>query len=278
MLAAPDHEAFGMGMFHQLPQTMDALDRLPESFRTRPRASTTTPTGRRRRSGSSAASSRGTGPTSCPTCCRRSTAWSSSSGRRAGRRRRVRRGRGGAADGRGLPASRVHRLRHLPPRPGTGRDRAGRGRRCATPSSTTRATTRCRPITRVDLVTTFDCIHDMTHPQAMMAAIRGAVADDGTWLLVDIKALDTFDQNAAQEPDGVADVRHQRAVVHVVGAVGAGRRRPRHARPAAVAGRGDGQRRPASPGSAACPSTTPSTRSTKSDHDRVGGSAQSCRQ
>ena len=38
-----------------------------------------------------------------------------------------------------------------------------------------------------------------------------AVADDGTWLLVDIKALDTFEQNVAQEPDGVADVRHQRA-------------------------------------------------------------------
>ena len=51
-----------------------------------------------------------------------------------------------------------------------------------------------------DLVTTFDCIHDMTDPQSMMAAIRGAVADDGTWLLVDIKALDTFTENAAKNP------------------------------------------------------------------------------
>jgi SAM-dependent methyltransferase len=52
----------------------------------------------------------------------------------------------------------------------------------------------------VDLVTTFDCIHDMTHPQEVMDAIRGALADDGTWLLVDIKARDTFAENVAKNP------------------------------------------------------------------------------
>ena len=52
----------------------------------------------------------------------------------------------------------------------------------------------------VDLVTTFDCIHDMTHPQEMMESIRTAVANDGTWLLVDIKALDTFEQNVRKNP------------------------------------------------------------------------------
>jgi 2-polyprenyl-3-methyl-5-hydroxy-6-metoxy-1,4-benzoquinol methylase len=52
----------------------------------------------------------------------------------------------------------------------------------------------------VDLVTTFDCIHDMTHPQEMMESIRTALADNGTWLLVDIKALDTFEQNARKNP------------------------------------------------------------------------------
>ena len=36
----------------------------------------------------------------------------------------------------------------------------------------------------------------------MRADPRGAGADDGTWLLVDIKALDTFAENVAQEPDG----------------------------------------------------------------------------
>jgi SAM-dependent methyltransferase len=52
----------------------------------------------------------------------------------------------------------------------------------------------------LDLVTTFDCIHDMTHPQEMMAAIRSAIAPDGSWLLVDIKARETFTENAAKNP------------------------------------------------------------------------------
>jgi 2-polyprenyl-3-methyl-5-hydroxy-6-metoxy-1,4-benzoquinol methylase len=52
----------------------------------------------------------------------------------------------------------------------------------------------------IDVVTTFDCLHDMTHPQQMMESIRSAISDDGTWLLVDIKALDTFEQNARKNP------------------------------------------------------------------------------
>ena len=53
---------------------------------------------------------------------------------------------------------------------------------------------------QLGLVTTFDCIHDMTDPQGMMHVIRDAVADDGTWLLVDIKARDTFEENVAKNP------------------------------------------------------------------------------
>ena len=52
----------------------------------------------------------------------------------------------------------------------------------------------------IDFVTTFDCIHDMTHPQQMMESIRAAIAEGGTWLLVDIKALDTFEQNVRKNP------------------------------------------------------------------------------
>ena len=52
----------------------------------------------------------------------------------------------------------------------------------------------------VELVTTFDCMHDMTHPQQMMESIRSALAADGSWLLVDIKALDTFEQNVRKNP------------------------------------------------------------------------------
>jgi SAM-dependent methyltransferase len=53
---------------------------------------------------------------------------------------------------------------------------------------------------RVDLVTTFDCVHDMTDPQGVIGAIRRSLADDGTWLLVDIKAHDTYAQNAERNP------------------------------------------------------------------------------
>jgi len=49
-------------------------------------------------------------------------------------------------------------------------------------------------------VTTFDCIHDMTHPQEMMHAIRAALSDEGTWLLVDIKGRETFAENLAKNP------------------------------------------------------------------------------
>ena len=52
----------------------------------------------------------------------------------------------------------------------------------------------------VDFVSTFDCIHDMTHPAEMMHAIRTALKDDGVWLLVDIKAHDTFALNAKKNP------------------------------------------------------------------------------
>jgi 2-polyprenyl-3-methyl-5-hydroxy-6-metoxy-1,4-benzoquinol methylase len=51
-----------------------------------------------------------------------------------------------------------------------------------------------------DLVTTFDCLHDMTDPAGMAHTIRAALPDDGTWLLADIKAHDTYAENAAQNP------------------------------------------------------------------------------
>ena len=49
-------------------------------------------------------------------------------------------------------------------------------------------------------MTTFDCVHDMTHPQQVMEAIRAALRDDGVWLLVDMKARDSFAENAAKNP------------------------------------------------------------------------------
>ena len=52
----------------------------------------------------------------------------------------------------------------------------------------------------LDLVTTFDCIHDMTHPQDTIDAIGRAIAPDGTWLLVDIKARESFAENVRKNP------------------------------------------------------------------------------
>jgi SAM-dependent methyltransferase len=52
----------------------------------------------------------------------------------------------------------------------------------------------------IDLVVTFDCLHDMTDPVGVTKAIAAALTDHGTWLLVDIKAYDTFAENARRNP------------------------------------------------------------------------------
>jgi ubiquinone/menaquinone biosynthesis C-methylase UbiE len=49
--------------------------------------------------------------------------------------------------------------------------------------------------TGYDLVTTFDCLHDMGDPVAAARHIRQALAADGTWLIVEPLAGDTLDGN-----------------------------------------------------------------------------------
>ena len=49
-------------------------------------------------------------------------------------------------------------------------------------------------------VTTFDGLHDMPDPDGAARAIRAALADDGTWLVADIKAYDTFAENVERNP------------------------------------------------------------------------------
>jgi SAM-dependent methyltransferase len=46
-----------------------------------------------------------------------------------------------------------------------------------------------------DLVLTFDCLHDMTRPADAVRAIRDAIADDGTWLIKDIRCADDWSAN-----------------------------------------------------------------------------------
>lgn len=47
-----------------------------------------------------------------------------------------------------------------------------------------------------DLVITFDCMHDMAFPDRTAAAIRAAIADDGTWLLKDIRSSGDFSRDS----------------------------------------------------------------------------------
>lgn len=46
-----------------------------------------------------------------------------------------------------------------------------------------------------DFITTFDCLHDMTHPEEAAAAIRAALKPDGLWFIADINCAPTFEEN-----------------------------------------------------------------------------------
>ena len=49
-------------------------------------------------------------------------------------------------------------------------------------------------------IVTFDCLHDMARPAEVMAQIRRSIAPDGTWLIADIKAHETYDENVERNP------------------------------------------------------------------------------
>jgi len=53
---------------------------------------------------------------------------------------------------------------------------------------------------RFGFVTTFDCLHDMTRPDRVMAQIRKAIARDGIWLIADIKAKASYEENVEKNP------------------------------------------------------------------------------
>jgi len=53
---------------------------------------------------------------------------------------------------------------------------------------------------QLDLITAFDCLHDMTHPAEVARAVRRALKADGTWLIADINARPTFEDNLADNP------------------------------------------------------------------------------
>jgi len=51
-----------------------------------------------------------------------------------------------------------------------------------------------------DFITTFDCLHDMTDPEAAMRQIRAAISDDGCWLIADIKSKEGYEANVEKNP------------------------------------------------------------------------------
>ena len=199
VLASPDHPAFGMGSFHHLPQTMATLERLPEAFRSGLGLAYD-------EHGSECAEgiARGFEPWMRANLVEvvlpalEGVTDKLAAGARAAD---VGCGAGGVAllVASTFPASEIwgydisqHALEQARARQA---DAAITNAHFLDP--------RASPLpadASLDLVTTFDCMHDMTHPASVMAAIRAALADDGTWLLVDIKAHDTFADNAQRNP------------------------------------------------------------------------------
>jgi 2-polyprenyl-3-methyl-5-hydroxy-6-metoxy-1,4-benzoquinol methylase len=53
---------------------------------------------------------------------------------------------------------------------------------------------------RFGLVTTFDCLHDMTDPAGVIRQIRRAIRDDGVWFVADIKAQPSYEANVEKNP------------------------------------------------------------------------------
>lgn len=199
VLATPDHPAFGMGMFHRLPQTMQSLERAPESFRT------------------------GLGHDYDSHGCegavgieRSFEPWNNANllpvvlPALDGVVDRLTSGATLIDIGCGAGGAVLKMAEAFPASTFRGYDIShyalGRAAQRLEDSGLGNASfhdPRNSPMPTdgsVDVVTTFDCIHDMTHPQRMMESIRQAIADDGVWLLVDIKARDTFAENVAKNP------------------------------------------------------------------------------
>jgi 2-polyprenyl-3-methyl-5-hydroxy-6-metoxy-1,4-benzoquinol methylase len=51
-----------------------------------------------------------------------------------------------------------------------------------------------------DFISTFDCIHDMAHPDRVIRAIHDALKPDGTWLIADVHGEPTFEKNLTDNP------------------------------------------------------------------------------
>jgi len=196
VLSSPDHPAFAMGLFQRLPQTMGALDAMPEAFRTGVGFDYDFHGPEGIEGGFEPWNRANLLPTVLPTL--------------DGVAAKLERGAlvldvGCGAGGTALvlaaafPASRIRgydisqlalsRARERQTEDGITNVEFLDPRSSALPTDGS-----------ADLITTFDCLHDMTDPAGMMRAIRAALTENGTWLLVDIKAHDTYAENVRRNP------------------------------------------------------------------------------
>ena len=199
VLATDAHPAFGMGMFHRLPQTMESLKRMPESFRT----------GLGHNYDSH-------GPEGAVGIERSFEPWTNANLISAvlpaldGITKVLETGGTVADIGCGAGGAVLLMAKAFPKSSFTGYeisqyalDRAAQKLKDKKLTNASFNDARTNPLPAdhsVDFVTTFDCIHDMTHPAEMMQAIHASLKPNGTWLLVDIKAHDTFALNMQKNP------------------------------------------------------------------------------
>jgi 2-polyprenyl-3-methyl-5-hydroxy-6-metoxy-1,4-benzoquinol methylase len=199
VLATPEHPAYGMGMFHRLPATMNALEHVRESFRT-----------------GIGHDYDSHGPQGAVGIERSFEPWSNANllpvvlPALDGVVQRLEAGALAADIGCGagslvllmaqaFPRSRFHGYdisQYALARAGAKLEESGL-------HNAEFVDPRVAPLpddASLDFISTFDCIHDMTRPTEMMTAIRRAIKPDGVWLLVDIKARDTFEENLAKNP------------------------------------------------------------------------------
>lgn len=197
VLATPTHPAYGMGMFHRLPQTMGALVHMPESFRT-----------------GVGLDYDSHGPEGAVGIERSFEPWNQNFliprviPALAGVREKLESGARVADIGCGAGGLALLLGKTFPASEIIGYDisrhalaRAAERLTQERVPNVSFADPRSTPIDgKFDLICTFDCIHDMTHPTEMMRTIREALKDDGTWLLVDIKAHDSLEMNVTKNP------------------------------------------------------------------------------
>lgn len=199
VLATPSHPAYGMGMFHRLPQTMNALNEMPESFRT-----------------GIGHDYDSHGPEGAVGIEKSFEPWNQNflipyvvpalSGVQA----ELEKGARVADIGCGAGGLSLLLGRTFPKSTFIGYDISQHALDRANDRLTSEGLSNVRftdprreSITdgeKFDLICTFDCIHDMTHPTDMMKTIRQSLKDDGTWLLVDIKAHDSLELNVTKNP------------------------------------------------------------------------------